>query len=40
MEVVATEASIHLDVDGERFWFCCEGCRSTFAADRVGHAEE
>ena len=32
------DASIHLDVGGERFCFCCEGCRSTFAAGRVGHA--
>jgi xanthine dehydrogenase accessory factor len=38
MEVVASDASIHLDAGGERFWFCCEGCRSTFAAERVGHA--
>jgi xanthine dehydrogenase accessory factor len=38
MEVVAADASIHLDVGGERFFFCCEGCRATFAAERVGHA--
>ena len=30
MEVVASEASIHLDVDGERVYFCREGCRATF----------
>jgi len=40
MEVVADEATLHLDVDGERHWFCCAGCRATFAADRVGHAGE
>jgi xanthine dehydrogenase accessory factor len=38
MEVVASDASIHLDVGGERFWFCCAGCRSAFAAERMGHA--
>lgn len=30
MEVVASDASVHLDHDGERFYFCCEGCRSAF----------
>jgi len=35
MEVAASESSVHLDVDGERVYFCCEGCRSTYAA-RVG----
>jgi xanthine dehydrogenase accessory factor len=38
MEVVAADTSIHLDADGERFFFCCDGCRATFAAQRVGHA--
>ena len=37
MEVVAGGATVHLDVDGERHWFCCEGCRATFAAGRAGH---
>ena len=31
MEVVASDASIHLDAGGERFYFCCEGCRATYA---------
>jgi xanthine dehydrogenase accessory factor len=39
MEVVASDATVHLDVDGERIYFCCEGCRSTYAADRVHHGE-
>jgi xanthine dehydrogenase accessory factor len=30
MEVVASEASVHLDHDGERFYFCCDGCRAMF----------
>jgi xanthine dehydrogenase accessory factor len=32
MSVLADEASVHLDVDGERLYFCCEGCRTTYAA--------
>jgi xanthine dehydrogenase accessory factor len=32
MEVAASAASVHLDVDGERVYFCCEGCRTAFAA--------
>jgi xanthine dehydrogenase accessory factor len=35
MEVAVSDATIHLDLDGERHWFCCEGCRSTFAAAHV-----
>jgi xanthine dehydrogenase accessory factor len=31
MEVAASAASVHLDVDGERIYFCCEGCRTAFA---------
>jgi len=37
MEVVAAEATVHLDVAGERFYFCCDGCRSRYAEQ---HAEE
>jgi xanthine dehydrogenase accessory factor len=38
MEVVASEASVHLDHDGERFYFCCEGCRSMFVQRAAEHA--
>jgi xanthine dehydrogenase accessory factor len=38
MEVVATDATVHLDVDGERVYFCCEGCRATYATERIGGA--
>jgi xanthine dehydrogenase accessory factor len=31
MEVLASEASLHLDVDSTRFYFCCDGCRTSFA---------
>ena len=30
MEVVAGDASIHLDIGGERIYFCREGCRATY----------
>jgi xanthine dehydrogenase accessory factor len=30
MTVAATDASIHLDTDSGRVYFCCEGCRNTF----------
>jgi xanthine dehydrogenase accessory factor len=30
MEVVASDASVHLDHDGQRHYFCCEGCRAMF----------
>jgi xanthine dehydrogenase accessory factor len=33
MEVVAVETSLHADIDGTRFYFCSEGCRSAFLAD-------
>jgi xanthine dehydrogenase accessory factor len=35
MEVAVSEASIHLDLDGERHYFCREGCRDSFAAERA-----
>jgi xanthine dehydrogenase accessory factor len=32
MEVVVGDATIHLDARGMRHYFCCEGCRATYAA--------
>jgi xanthine dehydrogenase accessory factor len=40
MEVVAAAATLHLDEGGRRVYFCCEGCRSTYAADPLRHAGE
>ena len=34
MEVLATDATLHADIDGERVYFCGEGCRSAYAARR------
>jgi xanthine dehydrogenase accessory factor len=33
MSVAAVDASLHLDHDGTRFWFCGTGCLRAFAAD-------
>jgi xanthine dehydrogenase accessory factor len=35
MEVAVSEASIHLERDGELHYFCSEGCRDTFSAQGV-----
>jgi xanthine dehydrogenase accessory factor len=32
MEVAAAAATPHLDVEGERLYFCCDGCRTTYAS--------
>jgi xanthine dehydrogenase accessory factor len=36
MSVAAVESSIYADVAGERFYFCCPGCRERFVADPAG----
>jgi xanthine dehydrogenase accessory factor len=33
MTVAATLSTPHLEHDGELYYFCCDGCRTTFAAD-------
>lgn len=33
MTVAAVPASIHADVDGTRYYFCCPGCRERFVAN-------
>jgi xanthine dehydrogenase accessory factor len=33
MSVVMVDASLHLDHDGTRYWFCGSGCLRAFAAD-------
>jgi YHS domain-containing protein len=33
MEVALSPASIQLERDGERFYFCSEGCRDSFASE-------
>ena len=36
MEILADEATVHIDLDGERVYFCCEGCRTTYAERHAG----
>jgi xanthine dehydrogenase accessory factor len=36
MQVAIAPASAQLEVDGERLYFCCEGCRDAYAAGRPG----
>jgi YHS domain-containing protein len=38
MEVAVTGASIQLERDGERYYFCSEGCRDSFAAEGAADA--
>ena len=38
MEVAVSPASIQLEVDGERFYFCREDCRDRFAAEHARDA--
>ena len=33
MSVAMVDASLHLDVEGSRYWFCGSGCLRAFAAD-------
>ena len=37
MDVAATESSLHLDLEGERHYFCGEQCRERFAAEHAHH---
>jgi xanthine dehydrogenase accessory factor len=39
MSVATVDASLHLDHDGARFWFCGSGCLRAFAADPTGYLE-
>jgi len=37
MSVVMVDASLHLDHDGDRYWFCGSGCLRAFAADPASY---
>jgi xanthine dehydrogenase accessory factor len=37
MAVAMVDASLHLDHDGQRYWFCGTGCLRAFAADPAGY---
>jgi xanthine dehydrogenase accessory factor len=38
MEVPAIPSSLHVEHEGARIYFCCEGCRSAFLEDPARHA--
>lgn len=38
MPVAAVESSIHADVDGTRWHFCCPGCKEAFLADPAAYS--
>ena len=38
MTVAAVDSSIHAEVDGVTFYFCCPGCKDTFLADPAAYA--
>jgi xanthine dehydrogenase accessory factor len=37
MKVAAVESSIHAEVGGMTFYFCCPGCKDTFLADPAAY---
>jgi xanthine dehydrogenase accessory factor len=39
MTVAAVESSLHADVAGTRWYFCCPGCRKAFLADPLAFVE-
>jgi xanthine dehydrogenase accessory factor len=39
MSVAAVDSSIHADVDGTRYFFCCPGCKDTFLADPSAYVQ-
>ena len=39
MSVVMVDASLHLDLGGDRYWFCGTGCLRAFAADPASYQQ-
>jgi xanthine dehydrogenase accessory factor len=35
MTVLMSDPTIHAEVDGQTYWFCCTGCRDAFLTDRA-----
>ena len=38
MDVATVPTSLHADVDGQTWWFCCQGCLDRFVADPAAFA--
>jgi len=39
MDVAMIPTSLHADIDGQTWWFCCQGCLDRFSADPVAFAK-
>jgi xanthine dehydrogenase accessory factor len=39
MDVAMIPTSLHADIDGQTWWFCCQGCLDRFTADPVAFAK-
>lgn len=39
MDVVMVPTSLHAEVDGETWWFCCQGCLDRFVANPAAFAQ-
>lgn len=39
MDVAMIPTSLHADIDGATWWFCCQGCLDRFSADPVAFAK-
>ena len=39
MDVAMISTSLHAEIDGETWWFCCQGCLERFSADPAAFAK-
>ena len=39
MDVAMIPTSLHAEIDGQTWWFCCQGCLDRFSADPVAFAK-
>lgn len=39
MDVAMVPTSLHAEIDGQTWWFCCQGCLDRFSADPVAFAK-
>lgn len=39
MDVAMIPTSLHAEIDGQTWWFCCQGCLERFSADPVAFAK-
>ncbi|MFZ8925576.1 MAG: YHS domain-containing protein, partial [Candidatus Nanopelagicales bacterium] len=39
MDVAMIPTSLHAEIDGDTWWFCCQGCLERFSADPAAFAK-